>query len=113
MSAPSRTHASPEPAKLTSENFAKAFCWRAICCSGGAIVSPSSAPSATNNTPAIATARASRQGERPAARITVISLPRAKVPSPSSAPMRAPMGSKAQACCGRLKATNVSAFPAV
>ncbi len=54
MVLPSLSQALPDPAKLTSENLLKAFCWRANFCTGGATTSPSRAVSIAISRPATA-----------------------------------------------------------
>ena len=44
-----------------------------------------------------------RHTETPDARVTTSSLPAARLPSPISAPIMAPMGSSSNAVCGRFK----------
>ena len=51
--------------------------------------------------------------ETPAARITVISLPRASEPRPTSAPMSAEIGSRSKANAGRRNSVNHIAPKAV
>ena len=110
---PSRTHGPARPAKVIVENLLSSFCCLAIACSGGARNSPQITASTISKVPAMATEPATRHTDRPAARITVSSLPRASEPSPISEPMRTPMGSSSYTCCGMFSTTNQKASSAL
>ncbi len=90
---PSRTQVPRLPAKLNSLNLLNTLSWRAYFSSGGATYSPTATISTARMKPATPSHRQKRAVVTPEARITTSSLPRARLPSPSSAPIRAPTGS--------------------
>ena len=102
---PSRTHAPRLPAKLNSLYLLNTFTCRPYFSSGGATNSPTPAISTARIRPATASQTQNRAVVMPEARITTSSLPRARLPSPSSEPIRAATGSSWQAKLGRLKNT--------
>ncbi len=109
---PSRTQA-PVPPKLMLLSLLKAFCSFAASCSGGARNSPSTTSRPMSRSPAMSTVPHRRATEIPVARITVISLPRANEPSPTSAPISTVTGSRSKACCGRFINVNQIALTTV
>jgi hypothetical protein len=90
---PSRTHVPRLPAKLNSLYLLKTLSWRPYFSSGGATNSPRITISTARTTPAAPSHQQNRSVVIPEARITTSSLPRARLPIPSSAPMSAPTGS--------------------
>ena len=113
MRLPSFTHAPVEPAKLTSASLLVVFSRLANCASGGATYSPMPNMHSASVRPASPTGHATRHTDTPDARVTMSSLPAARLPSPISVPIIAPIGSSSKTCCGRLSSVyrNASAAP--
>ena len=101
------------PAKLTVDISWIVLSRCAICASGAAAYSPMPYMASDRVAPASATGQAKRQIDMPDARVTTSSLPAARLPSPISAPIIAPIGNSSKACCGRLNSVKSSAPVAV
>jgi hypothetical protein len=90
---PSRTQVPRLPAKLNSLYLLNTLSCRAYFSSGGATNSPSATISSARMKPASPSHTQKRAVVTPEARITTSSLPRARLPRPSSAPISTPTGS--------------------
>ncbi len=90
---PSRNHAPRLPAKLNWLFLLNTLSARAYFSSGGATNSPSPTMSTARTSPATPSQPQKRSVDTPAARITTSSLPRARLPRPSSVPISAATGS--------------------
>ncbi len=90
---PSRTQVPRLPAKLNSLYLLNTFTWRPYFSSGGATNSVRPTISTARIRPAIASQLQNWNVVMPDARITTSSLPRARLPSPSSDPISAATGS--------------------
>jgi hypothetical protein len=90
----SRAQVPRSPAKLNSLYLLNTLSCSAYFSSGGATNSPITNISTASSSPATPSHAQNRTVVTPEARITTSSLPRARLPSPSSAPIRAPTGSR-------------------